>query len=89
VACFKVWFGVSVARLKELNANSSKFKPLVSSIRRNICGEKRNVYKVLTGNVKRRDHLGDLGIDEDIILKCIRKTYDWKMWTGFIRRLQT
>jgi hypothetical protein len=42
-------------------------------------GEKRNV--------KRRDHFGDPGIDENIILKSILKKYDWRMWTGFIWRL--
>jgi hypothetical protein len=31
--------------------------------------DKRNTYKVLTGNLKERDHREDFGIDERIILK--------------------
>jgi hypothetical protein len=32
-------------------------------------GEMRNVYRILVVNVKGRDRLGDLGIDERMILK--------------------
>jgi hypothetical protein len=28
--------------------------------------------------------LGDLGVDEKIILKWILKKYGWGIWTGFI-----
>jgi len=31
------------------------------------CGEKRNVYSVLFGHLKKKDHLGDLSIDERVI----------------------
>jgi hypothetical protein len=34
-------------------------------------GEIRGVYRVLVGNQKERDHLGDPGIDGDTILKSI------------------
>jgi hypothetical protein len=34
-------------------------------------GEFRNAYKNFVGNLKGRDHLGDLGVDERIIIKCI------------------
>ena len=32
-------------------------------------GERRDVYRVLVGNLRERDHLGDPGIDERIILR--------------------
>jgi hypothetical protein len=31
-----------------------------------------------------RDHLEDLGIDERVILKWIRRYNGWRMWTEFI-----
>ena len=34
------------------------------------------------GNLKERDHLEDLGVDESIILKLIFKNSDWEIWTG-------
>jgi hypothetical protein len=34
-------------------------------------------------NVKQLCHLGDLGLDERIILKCILVQYGVNMWTGF------
>jgi hypothetical protein len=34
-------------------------------------GEVRNVYKILVGKLKGRDHLEHLGVDERIILECI------------------
>jgi hypothetical protein len=36
-------------------------------------GERRDVYRVLVGNLRERDHLGDPGIDERIILRWIFK----------------
>jgi hypothetical protein len=34
-------------------------------------GEKRGVYRVLLGNLKEGDRLGDPGVDETIILRWI------------------
>jgi hypothetical protein len=36
-------------------------------------GEARGVYRVLVGNLRERDHWGDPGIDERIILRWIFK----------------
>jgi hypothetical protein len=33
--------------------------------------ERRGVFRVLVGNLKERDHLGDRGVDGRIILKWI------------------
>jgi hypothetical protein len=35
-------------------------------------------------NLKGRDHLVDLGIEELIILKCILEKYGGKAWAGFM-----
>jgi len=35
-------------------------------------GERRDVYRVLVGNLRGRDHLEDLGIDGRIIIIIIR-----------------
>jgi hypothetical protein len=32
-------------------------------------GEMRNAYTILVGNLKKRDHLEDLGVDGKMILK--------------------
>jgi hypothetical protein len=34
------------------------------------------------GNQKGTDHLEDIGVDGKIILKCILKKFDRKVWTG-------
>jgi hypothetical protein len=39
-------------------------------------GEKSGAYRILVGDLRERDHLGDPGIDGRIILKCIFKTWD-------------
>jgi hypothetical protein len=31
----------------------------------------KNAYRILVGNLKRREHLEDIGVDEKIILKWI------------------
>jgi len=35
------------------------------------------------GNLRERDHLGDPGVDERIILICIFRDWDVGVWTGF------
>jgi len=39
-------------------------------------GEKRGVYRVLVGNLRERDHLGDQDVDGRIILRWIFKKWD-------------
>jgi len=46
-------------------------------------GERRGACRVLVGKPEGRDHLGDLGIDWRIILKCNYKNWDEER-TGLI-----
>jgi hypothetical protein len=46
-------------------------------------GERRSVYRVLVGNLRERDHLGDPGVDGRIIRWIFRK-WDAGVWTGLI-----
>jgi hypothetical protein len=39
-------------------------------------GGKREAYRILVGNLKKRDHLEDLGVDMRIILERILKKCD-------------
>jgi hypothetical protein len=39
-------------------------------------GEGRGVYRVFVGNLRERDHLGDLGLDGRIILRWIFRKCD-------------
>ena len=50
----------------------------------NICGGKRNAYRVLMGNLKERDHLEGLGIDGRTVLELLLKKYNGRAWTGLI-----
>ena len=45
-------------------------------------GEEREVYRVLVGNRRERDHWGDLGVDGWIILGWISRRCDVGIWTG-------
>jgi hypothetical protein len=36
------------------------------------------------GDLMKRDHLEDLGVDERIILKCIFKQWDVEAWTRLL-----
>jgi len=47
-------------------------------------GERRGGYRVLVGNLRERDHLGDPGIDGRIILRWIFRKWDVRAWTGSI-----
>jgi hypothetical protein len=40
--------------------------------------------KFKSENLKGRDHLGDLGVDERIILEWVLKNWVMRMWTEFI-----
>ena len=44
--------------------------------------ERRGVYRVLVGNLRERDHLGDPGIDGWIIMRWIFSKLDVVVWTG-------
>jgi hypothetical protein len=43
--------------------------------------EMRNAYKIFIRNPQGKNHLGDLGVDGRIILKCILKIMC--VWIGF------
>jgi hypothetical protein len=43
-------------------------------------GHIRNAYRILVGNIKGRDHVGDLSTDGKKILKLIIKTEVLRMW---------
>jgi hypothetical protein len=36
------------------------------------------------GNLRKRDHLEDLGVGDRIILKCVFRKCHWGEWTGLI-----
>jgi len=44
--------------------------------------ERREVYRVLVGKLRVREHLGDPGIDGRIILRWIFRKWDVGVWTG-------
>jgi hypothetical protein len=46
--------------------------------------ETRNAYKILAGNLKTKYHLGDVSLDERMILKCILQKLGVRMWIRFI-----
>jgi hypothetical protein len=45
-------------------------------------GERRGVYRFRWGNLRERDHLGDPGIHERVILRWIFRKRDVGVWTG-------
>jgi hypothetical protein len=45
-------------------------------------GESRGIYRVLVGNLRGRNHLGDLGVDRSIILRWNFRKWDVGVWTG-------
>ena len=48
-------------------------------------GDKRNTYRVLVGgHLKEREQLGDLEVNERVILKCILKKEDGRTRIGHI-----
>ena len=44
--------------------------------------ERRGVYRVLLKTLRERDHLGEPGLDERIIVRCIFRKCDVGVWTG-------
>jgi len=45
-------------------------------------GERRDIYRVLVGNMRERDHLGDASVDGRIILRLIFRKWDVGVRTG-------
>jgi hypothetical protein len=45
-------------------------------------GEGRGVYKVWCGSLRERNHLGDQGVDERIIIRWFFRKWDVGVWTG-------
>jgi hypothetical protein len=45
-------------------------------------GERRDIYRVLVGNLSERDHLGDASVDGTIILRSIFRKWDVGLRTG-------
>jgi hypothetical protein len=50
----------------------------------NMHGERRSVYRVLVGKTEGRNHLVDLGVDGNILLKWIFTKWVGEAWTGLI-----
>ena len=44
--------------------------------------EKKNIYRILVGNLNERDNLEEVGIDGRITLKWISKKFDGRAGTG-------
>jgi len=44
-------------------------------------GEGRDVYRVLVGNLREREHFEDRGVDGGL-LRCIVRNWDVGVWTG-------
>ena len=44
--------------------------------------ERRRVYRVFLKILRQRDHLGDPGLDESIIVRWIFRKWDVGVWTG-------
>jgi len=44
-------------------------------------GERRGIYRVWWGNLRKRDKLGDPGVDGSIILRWIFKKWNVGEWT--------
>jgi hypothetical protein len=47
-------------------------------------GRREKCYRVLWGDVRKRDHLEDPGVDGNMILKRFFKKRDGEAWTGSI-----
>ena len=45
-------------------------------------GERRGVYRVLWGNMRKRDHSEDPGLDGRTILRWIFRNWNVGVWTG-------
>jgi hypothetical protein len=45
-------------------------------------GERRGVCRVFVRKVRERDHLGDPGVDERVIIRWIVRKWDVGLWTG-------
>jgi len=45
-------------------------------------GEGRALYRVLVGNLRERDRLGDSGVYRSILLRWIFRKWDVGVWTG-------
>jgi hypothetical protein len=45
-------------------------------------GERMGEYRVLVGELRERDHLGDPGVGGRIILRWIFRNWDMGAWTG-------
>jgi hypothetical protein len=44
--------------------------------------DRRGVYRVLMGKLEGKVHLGDPGVDDRIILRCIFRKWDWGLGPG-------
>jgi len=44
--------------------------------------DRRGVCRVLVGNLRQREHLGDPGVEGRIIIRWIFRKWDLGVWTG-------
>jgi len=41
---------------------------------------KKGIYRFWWGNLREKDHLGEPGIDRRIIIRCIFRKWDVRVW---------
>jgi hypothetical protein len=81
------WRRLRIEELNDLYSSPNIIRVIKSSMTREAghvtrMEERRSACRVLVGDLMERDHLGDLGLDERIILKWIKSQIWLKVGTG-------